>query len=158
MNNISDEILKLLEGVFDPEIPVMNIVEMGIVRGIKINKKEIVIKITPTYSGCPAMKTIEDEILDVLHTEGMENIKVKKIYSPAWTTEWMSDKTKLKLREYGIAPPEGSSKTENIFKNTACPYCGSTDTDLTSEFGSTSCKSLHFCKQCLQPFEHFKCI
>ena len=103
------------------------------------------------------MKTIEDEILDLLHSEGVEKIKVTKVYSPSWTTNWMSEKTKIKLGGYGIAPPEENSE-EFIFKKITCPFCKSTNTKLTSEFGSTSCKSLHFCNNCLQPFEHFKCI
>ena len=153
-----EEILKLLEEVCDPEIPVLNIVEMGIVRNVKENNNSCEIEITPTYSGCPAMKTIEDEILNVLHSEGMEEVKVKKIYSPPWTTGWLSEETKLKLRDYGIAPPEGKPDEEFILKKITCPFCKSNNTKLTSEFGSTSCKSLHFCNDCCQPFEHFKCI
>jgi ring-1,2-phenylacetyl-CoA epoxidase subunit PaaD len=152
------EILKLLEKVYDPEIPVLNIVEMGIVRNIKENNNVYEIEITPTYSGCPAMKTIEDEILDVLHSEGIEEAKVKKVYSPPWTTDWLSEETKLKLSDCGIAPPEGKSDQEFILKKITCPFCKSNNTKLTSEFGSTSCKALHYCDNCHQPFEHFKCI
>lgn len=157
MTNTKEEILKLLENIYDPEIPVLNVVEMGIVRNINVKDGGYEIEITPTYSGCPAMKTIEDEIIDLLSDEGIDNIKVKKVYSPAWTTDWMSEKTKIKLSEYGIAPPEGNAE-EFIFKKITCPFCKSTNTKLTSEFGSTSCKSLHYCNSCSQPFEHFKCI
>lgn len=157
MNQTKEEILKLLEEVYDPEIPVLNIVEMGIVRNVNESDNGYEIEITPTYSGCPAMKTIEDEILDLLHSEGVEKAKIKKVYSPPWTTDWMSEETKLKLREYGIAPPGGSAE-EFILKKITCPFCKSTNTKLTSEFGSTSCKSLHYCNECSQPFEHFKCI
>lgn len=157
MTNTKEEILKLLENIYDPEIPVLNVVEMGIVRNINVKDGGCEIEITPTYSGCPAMKTIEDEIIDLLSDEGVDNVKVKKVYSPAWTTDWMSEKTKIKLSEYGIAPPEGNAE-EFIFKKITCPFCKSTNTKLTSEFGSTSCKSLHYCNSCSQPFEHFKCI
>lgn len=157
MTTTKEEILKLLEDVFDPEIPVLNIVEMGIVRNVYENSGGYEIEITPTYSGCPAMKTIEDEIRDLFHSEGIEEVKVKKVYSPAWTTDWLSDETKIKLRDYGIAPPEGNAE-EFLIKNIACPFCKSANTKLTSEFGSTSCKSLHYCNNCSQPFEHFKCI
>ena len=153
-----NEILNLLENVFDPEIPVLNIVEMGIVLDVIKNDNEIEIKITHTYSGCPAMKTIEDEILDILSSEGINNAKIKKVYSPAWTTDWLSEETKEKLRVYGIAPPEGKSNDNILLKKTLCPYCKSDNTKLTSEFGSTSCKSLHYCNNCVQPFEQFKCI
>lgn len=152
------EILKLLEEVYDPEIPVLNVVEMGIVRSVKESDSGYEIEITPTYSGCPAMKTIEDEILDVLNSKGIEKVKVKKIYSPPWTTDWMSEETKQKLKDYGIAPPEGKAEEEFFIKKITCPFCKSNNTKLTSEFGSTSCKSLHYCNECSQPFEHFKCI
>lgn len=157
MLTTKEEILKLLEEVYDPEIPVLNIVEMGIVRNVNENDNGYEIEITPTYSGCPAMKTIEDEIIDVLSSEGIEKVNVKKIFSPAWTTDWLSETTKTKLREYGIAPPEGNAE-EFVFKKITCPFCKSPNTKLTSEFGSTSCKSLHYCNNCSQPFEHFKCI
>lgn len=152
-----EEILKLLENVFDPEIPVLNIVEMGIVRDIDETDGEFIIKITPTYSGCPAMKTIEDEILEILNSREITKVKIKRSYSPPWTTEWMSEETKSKLKEYGIAPPEGTDENF-LMQKIKCPFCGSQDTELTSAFGSTSCKSLHYCNECSQPFEHFKCI
>ncbi len=157
-----NEIWKLLETVFDPEIPVLNIVEMGIVREVNLNNNACEIKITPTYSGCPAMNTIENEIIKVLSKAGIKSVKVEKIFTETWTTDWIGQDARNKLRKYGIAPPEGESASDfydNILtKNITCPYCKSTNTELTSEFGSTSCKSLHFCKDCHQPFEHFKCI
>ena len=157
-----EKILSELEAVEDPEIPALNIVEMGIVREVNLSENHCEIKITPTYSGCPAMNMIENEIKDVLLSIGINNVSVIKIYSPAWTTDWFSDETKKKLQESGIAPPEGLS-TNDFYdfiqnKNITCPYCKSDETNLTSEFGSTSCKSLHYCESCKQPFEHFKCI
>jgi len=162
MTITEEKIWNILETICDPEIPVLNIVEMGIVRKISIDDTVCRIIVTPTYSGCPAMKTIEDQIIEELLLNGIDSVEVKKTYSPAWTTDWLSDETKIKLREYGIAPPEGTSE-EDFFdsiltKNITCPYCKSTNTKLTSEFGSTSCKSLHYCENCLQPFEHLKCI
>jgi len=157
-----NEIWRLLESVFDPEIPIMNIVEMGIVREIDLKNNICEIKITPTYSGCPAMKTIEDEILEILSEAGLKSVSIKKVYSPTWTTDWITQETRNKLQEYGIAPPEGTSQSDFyetiLTQNITCPYCKSTNIKLTSEFGSTSCKSLYFCENCHQPFEHFKCI
>ena len=149
------EILTLLEDVQDPEIPVLNIVEMGIVREINISDEKVQIGITPTYMGCPAMNMIENEILDVLYGKGINNVKVKTVYSPAWTTDWLSEETKNKLKEYGIAPPRAIT---DLLDKIECPFCNSNMTKLTSEFGSTACKSLHYCDACHQPFEHFKCI
>ncbi len=156
-----EHILQLLEEVKDPEIPVINIVEMGIVRDVQINGSQVLVLITPTYSGCPAMKTIEDEILDALYSSGIENASVKKTYMPAWTTDWITEEAKQKLKDYGIAPP-GKLESDDFLglfdKKIECPFCKSNDTKLTSEFGSTACKSLHYCDNCQQPFEHFKCI
>lgn len=155
-------ILELLKNIPDPEIPVINIVEMGIVREVELIEDELNIKITPTYSGCPAMKAIEDEIVNELNAKGFEKVSVKKIYNPAWSTDWLTNEVKRKLKEYGIAPPEGKADDEFyhdlITKPIECPYCNSKNTKLTSEFGSTACKSLHYCNECRQPFEHFKCI
>jgi ring-1,2-phenylacetyl-CoA epoxidase subunit PaaD len=155
MNFTNEDILSMLENVQDPEIPVLNIVEMGIVREIIIDNENIQVKITPTYMGCPAMNMIENELLDVLYANGICKVNVKTVYSPAWTTDWLSSKTKSKLKTYGIAPPTAiTDKLDKI----ECPFCNSNSTKLTSQFGSTACKSLHFCNHCNQPFEHFKCI
>jgi len=158
----AENILSILQEISDPEIPVLNIVEMGIVQKAEIISDTAIISITPTYSGCPAMKTIEDQITETLKNNDILNFEIKTIYSPAWTTDWLSEKTKSKLEQYGISAPE---KTKNIDTLKAfylltvhCPYCRSSDTKLTSEFGSTACKSLHYCNGCCQPFEHLKCI
>jgi ring-1,2-phenylacetyl-CoA epoxidase subunit PaaD len=156
------EIFNLLSEIHDPEIPVMNIVEMGIVRNAFYENEKLIIEITPTYFGCPAMRVIEEEILNLMQSDVHKEVEVRKSYSPAWTTDWMKMKTKNKLKEYGIAPPEKRIEIDltkdNDMKHVECPFCGSTNTKLTSIFGSTACKSLHFCNDCIQPFEHFKCI
>ena len=162
MTITKDQIWDLLKEVQDPEIPVLNIVEMGIVRDVELGGSHIVIEITPTYSGCPAMKAIEDEIIDLLYSQGIKDVKVKKVYAEAWTTDWLSDETKKKLQDYGIAPPEGKADDdfymEKVARTITCPFCKSNNTKLTSQFGSTACKSLHYCNNCHQPFEHFKCV
>lgn len=150
-----EDIWDLLKEITDPEIPVLNIVEMGIVRDVEISDEKVTVKITPTYSGCPAMYAIENEIRLKLADEGVENVTVKKDFSEPWTTDWMTEEAKQKLNEYGIAPP---GKTTNGNSKVKCPYCGSTDTKLQSKFGSTACKAQYYCNDCHEPFEHFKCI
>lgn len=145
-------VYKLLERVTDPEIPVITITDLGIVRDVVINENLIEVIITPTYSGCPAMLEIEKNIHNALKKEGIENFKITTILSPAWTTDWMTEQGKEKLKAYGIAPPNPTNP-ENI----ACPQCGSQNTQLLSEFGSTACKSLFKCTNCLEPFDYFKC-
>jgi ring-1,2-phenylacetyl-CoA epoxidase subunit PaaD len=156
-----EELLEILAGVCDPEIPVINIVEMGIVRDVELIGKSIRVDITPTYSGCPAMKVIQDDIVSALHSKGFKSVSVNTVYTPAWTTAWLGDTTKQKLKEYGIAPPKMSSGNVIVLlptKNSpmSCPFCDSSETELRSEFGSTACKSFYYCNNCKQPFEHFK--
>jgi ring-1,2-phenylacetyl-CoA epoxidase subunit PaaD len=160
-------IMDLLADVKDPEIPIMSVIDMAIVRKVAIKDKRVLVFITPTYSGCPAMREIEDGIkqhlLDKLGKD-VEEVRVVTVLSPAWTTDWLSDSAKLKLTAAGIAPPQGSSKditdpfeiitTDRIV---ACPYCKSENTRLESEFGSTACKSLYYCRECGTPFDYFKC-
>ena len=140
---------ELLNTVPDPEIPVISVVELGVIREVKFENNSYTISITPTYSGCPAVKTFMDDIKTCLLENSIENFELEIVYSPAWTTEWMTDETKEKLRKYGIAPPS------NIV---ICPQCNSKNTTLISEFGATACKSLFKCIDCLEPFEFFKCI
>ena len=154
-----------LEEVIDPEIPVLNVVEMGIVRDVEFEDDNVIVKITPTYSGCPAMNAIELEIQKKLKEKGIENFRVVTDYKESWTTDWMTDHAKKKLKDYGIAPPEKTSANDDFLKNlkgsqkiVPCPWCDSMDTFLESEFGSTACKSQYYCNDCDQPFEHFKCI
>ena len=154
-----------LEEVIDPEIPVLNVVEMGIVRKVEKVDDTLVVKITPTYSGCPAMNAIEMEIQKKLREKGVENFNVVTDFSETWTTDWMTDHAKKKLKEYGIAPPGKTDSSQDFLtslkgsqKVVPCPYCDSLDTVLQSEFGSTACKAQYYCNECDQPFEHFKCI
>ncbi len=156
------DVWKILEEVTDPEIPVLTVVDMGIIRDViehEDGTTEVVI--TPTYSGCPAMKTIEINILAALQENGVEKAKVTTVLSPAWTTDWLSEEGKRKLKEYGIAPPQESSQDKSALfgeeRAVECPHCGSDNTKLVSQFGSTPCKSLHQCKDCLEPFDYFKC-
>jgi ring-1,2-phenylacetyl-CoA epoxidase subunit PaaD len=164
-HNISSErIWELLNEVPDPEVPVISVVELGVVRKVEIAEKGIEVTITPTYTGCPAMRAIEESIVERLKEAGITGVKIKTVLSPAWTTEWLTPETRQKLKEYGIAPPERVSM-EQVFpflasekKPVACPRCDSTNTVLKSFFGSTACKALHFCKDCREPFDYFKCI
>lgn len=159
-----EEIWNLLEEITDPEIPVLNIVEMGIARSVEVQPGKVIVKITPTYSGCPAMSAIENEIRKTLRKEGIQHLEVKKDFSETWTTDWMTEEAKQKLKDYGIAPPGKTSSDEDILrqlrntKTIPCPYCDSLDTELQSEFGSTACKAQYYCNDCREPFEHFKCI
>jgi ring-1,2-phenylacetyl-CoA epoxidase subunit PaaD len=151
----------MLDEVKDPEVPALSVVELGIVRDVEIDHGNVTITVTPTYSGCPAMQAIEDDIRSALSAGGITNVRIKTVYAPAWTTDWLTDAAKEKLRAYGIAPPGHLADDAPIAimrKRAAvpCPFCGSTDTRHTSEFGSTSCKALHVCNACTQPFEEFK--
>lgn len=148
-NGNIEHIWQLLNNIPDPEVPAISIVELGVVRDVTYFDKFYSIIITPTYSGCPAVKAFTDDIKECLKKNGIRNFKLKLVYSPAWTTDWMTDATKKKLKEYGIAPPSNTI---------ACPLCDSQRIEVISEFGATACKSLHKCKDCLEPFEHFKCI
>jgi ring-1,2-phenylacetyl-CoA epoxidase subunit PaaD len=145
--------------VVDPEIPVLTIADLGVLRDVAVHDGCIEVTITPTYSGCPAMNMIALEIELALAREGFANSKVRTVLSPAWTTDWMSEQGRHKLREYGIAPPQQGSGRRALFgqQQVACPQCGSDDTEVLSEFGSTSCKALWRCKSCREPFDYFKC-
>ena len=145
--------------VVDPEIPVLTIADLGVLRDVAVSDGHVEVAITPTYSGCPAMNMIALEIELALEREGFGRPKVRTVLSPAWTTDWMSDEGRRKLREYGIAPPQAGSGRRALFgeQQVACPQCGSENTELLSEFGSTSCKALWRCKNCREPFDYFKC-
>jgi ring-1,2-phenylacetyl-CoA epoxidase subunit PaaD len=145
--------------VVDPEIPVLTIADLGVLRDITVSDGHVEVAITPTYSGCPAMNMIALEIELALEREGFGRPKVRTVLSPAWTTDWMSDDGRRKLREYGIAPPQAGSGRRALFgeQQVACPQCNSENTELLSEFGSTSCKALWRCKSCREPFDYFKC-
>ena len=152
-------ILSILEEVTDPEIPVLSVIDLGIVRDIKLTDEEIEVFITPTYSGCPAMDVIAINIRMILLQNGFKKIKINQQLSPAWTTDWMTEKGKEKLKAYGIAPPVTKVFDKNYLENlqVECPQCHSLGTNLISEFGSTPCKALYQCNNCLEPFDYFKC-
>lgn len=156
------EIWRLLEEVKDPEIPVLSVVDLGIVRQVKCSDIEVEVLITPTYSGCPAMNTIEVDILEALRAEGYSGPKVTTVLSPAWTTDWLSEAGKDKLLRFGIAPPRGGAPSKRaLFVDRGpiqCPRCQSERTERVSEFGSTACKALYRCIDCREPFDYFKCI
>lgn len=159
---MTDKIYPILETVCDPEVPVLSILDLGIVRDVKRVGDDVEIIITPTYSGCPAMDTIATDIQTALKANGIENSKVSFVLSPAWTTDWMSENGKKKLEEYGIAPPlsETSDKLALAGKTKIipCPKCKSPNTKMISVFGSTACKALFQCNDCAEPFDYFKCL
>ena len=163
MKNPVTSIRELVGSVLDPEVPALTISDLGILRDVRESETGIEIVITPTFTGCPAMKAIEDDIRQVLNEAAITGFSIKTVYAPAWTTDWITEEGKRKLREYGIAPPTLS--TEQHLKSILtgkrepvhCPFCNAADTRLTSPFGSTACKALHYCNNCHQPFEEFKC-
>jgi ring-1,2-phenylacetyl-CoA epoxidase subunit PaaD len=159
--NGKDRALEILESVMDPEVPVLSVVELGVVREVEEAGDTVTVTLTPTYSGCPAMHVMEAEIRAALLGAGYREVRIKTVLAPAWTTDWMSEPAREKLRAYGIAPP-GQAVVEELIplgrtvRAVACPFCGSANTTTQSEFGPTACKSLHICHSCQQPFEHFK--
>jgi ring-1,2-phenylacetyl-CoA epoxidase subunit PaaD len=158
----TETIREMLTRVMDPEVPVLSVLDLGIIRDIRISDEELEIVITPTYSGCPAMDVISMNIRMELLAGGIPNVKVSQVLSPAWTTDWMSEQGKQKLREYGIAPPNPKQQVCNndLFapaEAVQCPHCESYHTHRISEFGSTACKSLYQCDECKEPFDYFKC-
>lgn len=143
----------------DPEVPCVNVEELGILRGLRLEDGVAVAQVTPTYSGCPATLAIELAIEAALRDAGFD-ARIERVLSPAWTTDWITEAGREKLRAYGIAPPEGSASKMALFGETSvtCPHCSSTDTEKLSEFGSTACKAQYRCRSCLEPFDYFKCI
>jgi ring-1,2-phenylacetyl-CoA epoxidase subunit PaaD len=161
-----DDVFALLDGVKDPEVPVLSVIELGVVRDVEMDDaRSITVVVTPTYSGCPAMQAIEEDIVAALRAHGVPDARVRTTYTPPWTTDWMSPAAKAKLEAYGITPPGpvASADADLVpLRRTAvvvrCPYCRSPHTELRSEFGSTACKSIRYCISCQQPFEQFKAI
>jgi ring-1,2-phenylacetyl-CoA epoxidase subunit PaaD len=146
--------------VADPEIPVLSIADLGVLRDVRMSGDRVEAVITPTYSGCPAMNTIALNVEFALEEAGFRNPKITTVLSPAWTTDWMTEAGKEKLRAYGIAPPQGKAGRRALFgeDKVTCPHCGSSETQRISEFGSTACKALWRCRACAEPFDYFKCI
>jgi len=159
--HIDEKLIGILAQVSDPEIPVLSILDMGVVRSAEIIEGEVFVSITPTYSGCPAMDVIGDDITSALRKEGYKS-SVKLVLSPAWTTDWITEKGRRALEEYGIAAPlEAEADKEALLdgkKRVKCTNCGSKNTKLVSQFGSTACKALFKCEDCLEPFDYFKCL
>ena len=163
-----DDVWAWLGEVSDPEIPVISIVDLGIVRAVAFDGEQCVVTITPTYSGCPAMQVIAESVQQALHDKGVVDVKLVNQLSPAWTTDWMSEAGKAALKGYGIAPPaqqvidisglsSGVKRRPEPLLTITCPNCGSSHTQLTSQFGSTPCKALYKCLDCREPFDYFKC-
>lgn len=155
-----EEIFTILQNVSDPEVPVLSILDLGIVRDIIVKTNdELEVIITPTYSGCPAMSMIAFNIRMELVAHGFKTVTISEVLSPAWTTDWMSEEGRKKLNAYGIAPPQYTTQNHPNEREVVvpCPLCKSTDTTLLSQFGSTACKALYKCKACLEPFDYFKC-
>lgn len=152
MNTTSDinEVKTLLAELTDPEIPVLSLDDLGVIRGINYNEDRIVVTITPTYSACPAVEMMKQQILETLSQSFSQEIIVKTQLSPAWTTDWITEKGKKALFEYGIMPPTHDGLV-------ICPQCNSENVELISQFGSTACKALYKCNNCLEPFDYFKC-
>ena len=148
----TDQIWEWLDAVSDPEIPVISVVDLGIVRGVDWDKETLEVSITPTYSGCPATSIIALDIETALLDRGIEDVRIKTQISPVWTTDWLSEKGREKLEDYGIAPPRAAGGPDR------CPRCKSQALERISQFGSTPCKAQWRCTDCLEPFDYFKCI
>jgi len=157
---VNDEIGRLFEllgGVSDPEIPVLSLLDLGVVRDVSVQGGKVSVTVTPTYAGCPAMTAMRADIETTLAAAGYGQVEVRQKLSPAWSTDWMTDHGREKLRAYGIAPPLRISGGETDAR-IECPQCRSTDVEKISEFGSTACKALYRCRDCLEPFDYFKCL
>ena len=150
-----------LAQVMDPEVPVVSVVDLGIVRDLDWQDGHLHVVVTPTYSGCPATEVIESDIRAALESAGFNAPHLERKLTPAWTTDWITDSGRERLRAYGIAPPEGSTSKRSLLGESprvVCPQCGSAHTEVLSEFGSTACKALYRCIDCREPFDYFKCI
>jgi ring-1,2-phenylacetyl-CoA epoxidase subunit PaaD len=154
-----EKVWNILSLVNDPEIPVLSVLDLGIVRQVKMHNDMVEVIITPTYSGCPAMDFIGMNIKKALSDNGFNNIQITHQLSPAWTTDWMTEEGKEKLKAYGIAPPAAKTFDKNYLDNlqVECPHCHSVNTKVISQFGSTACKALYKCNDCGEPFDYFKC-
>lgn len=153
-----DQIWAFLEEVPDPEIPAVSVVDLGIVRNVEWEKDELVVTVTPTYSGCPATAVISLDIAEALRRRGIDRVRMNTQLSPAWTTDWIGEKAREKLKAYGIAPPAGGARCVGDLRNPVveCPHCGSMATEQVARFGSTPCKASWRCRDCLEPFDYFK--
>lgn len=157
-----EDIKKVISEIPDPEIPVISIKELGVLRNIFYEEDSLKVVITPTYSGCPAMDRFQKDITEKLELLEVKNYEIKMQFDPAWTTDWITDLAKEKLRNYGIAPPAHKTKDKNVLlgkkQRIECPRCKTKETELVSQFSSTACKAMYRCTSCLEPFEYFKCL
>ena len=166
MKIVNEEIASiwnLIKEIPDPEIPVLTISDLGVIRKVEIEEDEVLVTITPTYTGCPAMTQFEDDIKSTLVQNGYSKVKILTTYDPPWTTDWLSEEAKLKLQNYGIAPPEEKTTDKKYLigkerTGVICPQCKSKNSLMISQFGSTACKALYQCQDCKEPFDYFKCI
>jgi ring-1,2-phenylacetyl-CoA epoxidase subunit PaaD len=164
MNNLLKtdlKILKIIESVMDPEIPVLNVIDLGVIREVDVDDQHVTIKLTPTYSGCPAMDVIGDDLERAFEKEGYTT-SIQLIMSPPWTTDWITSRGRKALEKYGIAAPLDESADKDVLLNekklVKCTNCGSKNTKLVSQFGSTACKAMFQCEDCQEPFDYFKCL
>ena len=157
-----EDIKKVISEIPDPEIPVISIKELGVLREIFYKEETLKVVITPTYSGCPAMDRFQKDIIEKLELLKVKSYEIKMQFDPAWTTDWITVEGKEKLRDYGIAPPAHKTKDKNILlgnkQRIECPRCNTKETELVSQFSSTACKAMYRCTSCLEPFEYFKCL
>lgn len=157
-----EDIKKVISEIPDPEIPVISIKELGVLRNIFYQEESLKVVITPTYSGCPAMDRFQKDIIEKLELLKVKSYEIKMQFDPAWTTDWITEEAKAKLRDYGIAPPSHKTKDKNSLlgnkQRIECPRCKTKETELVSQFGSTACKAMYRCTSCLEPFEYFKCL
>ncbi len=160
------DIWRALDEIMDPEIPIVSMVEMGIVRGVKIVRDEkfendaVIVSMTPTFAGCPALDVMRNAIVEKLSAMGIERVEVKTVLSPPWTSDWISETARAKLKAFGLAPPPLHGGNVQLFfpNEIACPYCDSTNTRVTNHFGPTLCRAIYVCRNCQQPFEQFKAL
>ena len=155
-----DDVWHALEGVMDPEIPVVSVVEMGIVRAVELRDDAVIVSMTPTFAGCPALVAIREAILETLHGMGLTRAEVKTVLSPPWSSDWMTEAARAKMKALGLAPPNYVNGNVQVYFLTevACPYCGSTNTRVKNNFGPTLCRAIYYCRNCQQPFEQFKAL
>ena len=155
-----EAVLEALQDVKDPEIPVISVVELGVIRDVHVEGRRVVVSMTPTFAGCPALHVMEAEVADRIRRLGAEAVEVRLALAPPWTTDWISDAARAKLRAFGLAPPPRHSGLIQIILSeaAACPYCGATDTSVKNTFGPTLCRAIYYCNACRQPFEQFKTI
>ena len=153
-------IWEALEAVKDPEIPVVSVVEMGIVRDVSLENGSVTVTMTPTFSGCPALHVMRDDIEAEVRALGVEDVAVETTLHPPWTTDWITDEARAKLKEFGLAPPRrhGGNLPVTFYDTVACPYCDSENTSIRNTFGPTLCRAIHYCNSCQQPFEQFKAL